>query len=209
MRWVIAILVTAVLVIEAVVVGRVWTQHLTTAAEEKSQCPTVPGTVTSSQTTTDDDYAGDLVFLIRFSYEVSGVKYSGGQDWSVQQYGQERRYPKGAAVTVYYNPEKPKDAVVEPTLAPEWDSWQMLPYAGWVIAIMGSIFVWMWAAERVKSPSSTKQLSRFAEPTIAVVVTVVGIITAMADSITGILVPCITGIVLCLLTYWFMERDSK
>ncbi|MBI2830457.1 MAG: DUF3592 domain-containing protein [Chloroflexi bacterium] len=146
MRWIVAIFVSALLIIEAVAVDRVWRQHLGDTAAMRSQWPTTQGTITSSKTATDDDYVGDLVFLIRFTYEVGGVRYSGAQDWSVQEYGQERRYSQGAAVTVYYNPNNPKTAVIEPRLPSEWDLWQMIPYTGWLIAVFGIIWSWLWAA---------------------------------------------------------------
>jgi len=44
---------------------------------------------------------------VRFTYEVEGVRYSGKRTSSF-----ERVPGKGTAVTVYYNPEKPKQAVV-------------------------------------------------------------------------------------------------
>ena len=58
---------------------------------------------------------------VRYSYSVDGTPYTGGKV-SFSQYGgrQEhsrqivQQYPVGKAVDVYYDPEKPETAVLEP-----------------------------------------------------------------------------------------------
>jgi len=63
---------------------------------------------------------------LRFSYNAKGKTYSANQDWSqnVQPYG----YILGSDVTVYYNPSRPKEAVVN---LDEIDPWWI---GGWLLA---------------------------------------------------------------------------
>jgi hypothetical protein len=62
--------------------------------------------------------------MVVYEYEVEGVKYfsnrlrvedtsgptTGGSLYAKQLF---KRYPKGAAVTVYYNPQNPKESALE------------------------------------------------------------------------------------------------
>jgi hypothetical protein len=62
---------------------------------------------------------GDETLDLFFSYEyhVSGVRYTSSQIVPENQehspFGIPDRYPVGATTTVYYNPDNPKDAVLE------------------------------------------------------------------------------------------------
>lgn len=68
---------------------------------------------------------------VTYAYEIDGKKYKGktilrgGISSRGRKYSQEvvARYPKGAEVTVYYNPQNPSEACLEQyslTKAPEW-----------------------------------------------------------------------------------------
>jgi hypothetical protein len=62
--------------------------------------------------------------MVVYEYEVDGVKYfsnrlrvedtteptTGGGGYTKQLF---KRYPKGSAVTVYYNPQDPKESALE------------------------------------------------------------------------------------------------
>ncbi|MHC1782320.1 MAG: DUF3592 domain-containing protein [Anaerolineaceae bacterium] len=90
--------------------------------------PGVPGTITVSDvrqsSSTDDD--GHVTFSyyprVEYTYEVAGQSFTSKQVafGGVRGYGNPEKarqdlakYPAGAAVTVFYNPEKPGEAVLE------------------------------------------------------------------------------------------------
>jgi hypothetical protein len=97
-------------------------------AEESQAWPNTTGSITLSEVkrivNRDDDGNESYAFIpsVEFSYSVAGQSYSGKRlafggsiaqkDPAAVQKGLER-YPVGAQVTVYYNPEKPSEAVLE------------------------------------------------------------------------------------------------
>lgn len=79
--------------------------------------PTVEGTVTKSQVRRR---RGNRSLRMRYEYDVNGQTYESGQ---IAFFGRvlagtvterRKRYPLGTKVTVYYNPDNPAVAVLEP-----------------------------------------------------------------------------------------------
>lgn len=95
-------------------------------AEQSTEWPTTEGTVVYSDTTSHlnqnqgkRSYSAD----VRYEYEVAGTEYTSSNiSFQHETSGSHRdeiqaivaRYPKGKRVTVYYKPERPKTAVLEP-----------------------------------------------------------------------------------------------
>lgn len=97
-------------------------------AKQSEHWLTTTGKIISSdldaQTNTDDEGFSTTTYIakILFAYEISGVPYQG--DCIDFDYGMRtsnlriqqaiiERYPEGSSVTVYYDPEKPDQAVLE------------------------------------------------------------------------------------------------
>jgi hypothetical protein len=86
--------------------------------------PTVQGQVTHSEMTQHRDSDGDMMYGtdITYAYAVNGQQYSGYRvtlmDGSTSARGAVQdalnRYPAGGTVTVYYDPDDPASAILEP-----------------------------------------------------------------------------------------------
>jgi len=84
--------------------------------------PTVPGEITISKVNRRHDSEHGYVEYphVSYTYEVNGKKHhssnimAGGELGGVKVESTLARYPLGANVTVYYDPQNPKDAVLEP-----------------------------------------------------------------------------------------------
>ena len=68
---------------------------------------------------------------IKFSYDVGGLSYLGRQEWTA--YIIPPAYGLGYVVTVYYNPTKPKEALVN--LGPG------MYFPNWLIAILTILII--------------------------------------------------------------------
>jgi hypothetical protein len=88
--------------------------------------PSVPGRITESKAEHSPNFTG-LSLTVRYTYSVNGtpcscnkISWSGqsGSDATAREYL--RKYPAGTAVTVYYNPANPTDAVLETNLNDYW-----------------------------------------------------------------------------------------
>ena len=87
--------------------------------------PCVDGVIEQSQSSSDSD---DLLPLIVYSYMVSERRYrrnmvfpSGTNPTPAFAASYAKKYPAGAKVSVYYNPEQPDHSTLEPGLAR--DAW--------------------------------------------------------------------------------------
>jgi hypothetical protein len=103
-------------------------QHLTKPiaqeAEASKEWPTVDGIVTSSELNKTRDSDGNDMYSanIQYNYSVDGNNYSEGSigtidgSTSIKSSVTKtlRKYAKGTKVTVYYDPEFPNTAVLEP-----------------------------------------------------------------------------------------------
>jgi hypothetical protein len=99
-----------------------------------SQWPSTMGTVNASYL--DRRYSSDSGYtnypVVQYSYQVSGQAYRGmkiapGPDVGGTGAGKVvARYPAGAQVMVFYNPQNPSDAVLERKAPAQWLMWLLL-----------------------------------------------------------------------------------
>jgi hypothetical protein len=92
-------------------------------AKATNKWPTVEGVVLSAEVTTHDS-DGTTMYkpVITYKYSVGGKEYScpkvSFSDYSSSNsdyaYETVNKYPKGTKVTVFYNPQKPYKAILEP-----------------------------------------------------------------------------------------------
>src|SRR5579883_2088052 len=85
---------------------------------ESQRWPTTQGTVIEMRLTdhVDRDGSRDKNVSIRYKYVVAGKEYQGDRIGVGTSYDAEaaaKKYPERAQVTVYYNPQRPGDAVLE------------------------------------------------------------------------------------------------
>jgi hypothetical protein len=107
--------------------------------------PSSAGTLVESFSTTEQDSEGDshTVWNGQFSYAVGGVRYE-----ATQRVDRDRA--PGTAVTVYYDPANPADAVIQRGLA--LGSWVMLSLFGGMNAVV--LYYWMIRVVRlIREPS--------------------------------------------------------
>ena len=122
--------ITGILFIFVGIIATIYGSIVLKNASASSAWPSVQGEVTESKVEKkvkrvkrDGRFETKTTFLanVQYSYSVDGTPYSGGKV-SFGDYGGEQkhareivgRYPKGKAVDVYYDPEKPEMAVLEP-----------------------------------------------------------------------------------------------
>ena len=169
MRKVIAAIVTLVLIAAPFVVWP-FTQKYMSELDQRvketrefwSACPTVQGSVTSAETKEDND--GYHRFTVRFTYQLGNVRYSGAQGWYLEHVPKGEpsgQYTNGKSVTVYYDPAKPKNAVIAPmrlnvmevsTVGESVTRSLVFP-----AVFVGCILVWTWAC--VKQSEQEKKSS--------------------------------------------------
>jgi len=139
-----AFIITVVLI--AVVFGfmRFWTMLLNHHDKTLSEWPTMSGTIISTERTTSGDFDDEYPTLtVRFSYMVQGVLYQDSQElYAHDDYREESQYPLGSSITVYYNPVKPVNALINLNKYVPW--WAPLPVYLFIIALIGCIYIWGW-----------------------------------------------------------------
>jgi hypothetical protein len=124
-------------------------------ARQTTTWPTVEGKIESSAVTqhqdnSNPDSSGTLYSAnVRYSYAVNGRTYQSSTIWSGTHYsssssGEQQqivaRYPPGKAVPVYYDPEHPEEAVLEPGV---FFTSYILYVAGWVVFVIGILTLLM------------------------------------------------------------------
>ncbi len=113
--------------------------------------PTVSGEITASKINRRHDSEQGYVEYphVSYTYEVNGKKHhssnimAGGELGGVKVESTLARYPLGSQVTVYYDPQNPKDAVLEPgnkTISK--GLWLMLALMNIFICGMGFYFMY-------------------------------------------------------------------
>ena len=120
-----------------------------------SQWPSTMGTITSSflerRHSSDDGGSTDYP-VVQYSYQVSGQAYQStklapgpavGGSGAGKVVG---RYPAGAQVMVFYNPQNPSDAVLERKAPAQWLMWLILAIFDCVLC--GVIPVLWWAFQQ-------------------------------------------------------------
>jgi hypothetical protein len=122
--------------------------------EQSKEWPTVPGVITvaelGKQSDRDSDgrtsttYRADISYdyLVNDTAYVNGNVHFGSMQSSDPSTARAvlKRYPVGKSVTVYYNPARPQQAVLEPGVAAV--AW-ILPALGLLFAVVGSGFCWL------------------------------------------------------------------
>lgn len=84
---------------------------------------------------------------VHYGYSVQGTPYTGGKVSFVEYGGKQeharqivKRFPKGKAVDVYYNPEKPEMAILEPGVT----NFSYLFLGIGLVSIIGGIAAFLW-----------------------------------------------------------------
>ncbi len=122
---------------------------------ESTAWPTVRGVITVAElgkhidrdldnNSTDTTYSADISYdyLVDDQAYVNGSVHFGSMSSSDPSMARAmlQRYPVGKTVTVFYNPERPQQAVLEPGVAGV--AW-VLPALGLLFAVVGSGFSWL------------------------------------------------------------------
>jgi len=119
------------LILNAVFLGVIFFMRRKMAAV--SQWPSTMGTVMMSRTETRSSGEGYTDYpVVQYSYQVRGQAYQGLKLAPGPEVGGSgarkvvAKYPPGAQVMVFYNPENPSDAVLERNAPAQWLMWLML-----------------------------------------------------------------------------------
>jgi hypothetical protein len=98
-----------------------------------SQWPSTMGNVVASRVEQRSSSDGSTDYpVIQYSYQVGGQSYQGMKLAPGPEVGGTRarkvvgRYPAGAQVMVFYNPQNPSDAVLERKAPAQWIMWLLL-----------------------------------------------------------------------------------
>lgn len=119
-----------------------------------SQWPSTMGTVNASylerRSSSEGGYTNYPV--VQYAYQVSGQAYQGMKVAPGPEVGGTgagtvvARYPAGAQVMVFYNPQNPSDAVLETKAPAQWILWLILIVFD--IALCGVIPILWWSMSR-------------------------------------------------------------
>ena len=99
-----------------------------------SQWPSTMGTVNNSylEARSSSESGTTNYPVVNYSYQVGGQAYQGGKIAPGPEMGGTGagkvvgRYPAGAQVMVFYNPQNPSDAVLERNAPAQWLMWLLL-----------------------------------------------------------------------------------
>ena len=132
------------------------------------QWPTVTGAVLASDVHGEITGGDNLDVTVRFAYDIDGRSYTGTQTWGVgeaflgrttsQSRAAEQKYRPGARAAVYYDPEDPAHAVVEPLgVSGGWEAiaYSLPMWAGLALAIVGIRMVVRRNPKVTSGPAST------------------------------------------------------
>jgi|SRR5688572_22029091 len=117
-----------------------------------SQWPSTIGTVHASylQRRRSSNNGGSTNYpVVQYSYQVGGQAYQGTKLAPGPEVGGTgagkvvTRYPAGAQVMVFYNPENPSDAVLETKAPAQWILWLILIIFD--VALCGMIPIILWS----------------------------------------------------------------
>lgn len=119
----------------------VWGWKIILINKKQKQWPTVQGEITESQSAAN---MADIFPKIVFRYEASGSAWekelefpSGTQPTPELCTSYIKKYPAGATVDVYYNPDNPQEATLEPGVNSDW----MIFAIGILASILGLAFI--------------------------------------------------------------------
>ena len=117
-----------------------------------SQWPSTLGTVNASyleRRSSSSDSGSTNYPVVQYSYQVGGQAYQGTKLAPGPEVGGTgagkvvARYPAGAQVMVFYNPENPSDAVLETKAPAQWIMWLILIIFD--VALCGAIPIIWWS----------------------------------------------------------------
>ena len=119
-----------------------------------NQWPTTTGTVTLSTVEARSDSEGGTTYypVVRYSYQVGGQIFQGSRIAPGMEVGGSgagkvsARYPMGAQVPVYYDPQSPSDAVLEKKAPAQFWVWFILVIIDCVLC--GVVPGIIWASSR-------------------------------------------------------------
>jgi hypothetical protein len=136
-------------VLNAIFLGIIFFMRRRMAAVK--QWPSTMGTVIASylerRSSSESGYTNYPA--VQYSYQVSGQPYQGAKIAPGPEVGGTgagkvvARYPAGAQVMVFYNPQNPSDAVLETKAPAQWIMWLILIVFD--IALCGAIPILWWS----------------------------------------------------------------
>jgi hypothetical protein len=145
----VGIIIFVLLILNVIFLGIIFFMRRRMAAV--SQWPSTMGTVSTSylerRSSSDSGYTNYPV--VQYSYQVSGQAYQGMKIAPGPEVGGTGagkvvgRYPAGAQVMVFYNPQNPADAVLETKAPAQWIMWLILIVFD--IALCGVIPIIWWS----------------------------------------------------------------
>lgn len=116
-----------IILIAAIVSGigvSAWGWRIMQQAKKRENWPTVKGTITKSDPSTEHD---ELLPHIEFSYDVAGQSHNKVFQFPegtnpLPEFSQSyvKKYPVGKSVVVYYDPENVEEATLEPSTQGDW-----------------------------------------------------------------------------------------
>ena len=135
------------LILNAIFLGIIFSTRRKMAAV--SQWPSTMGTVLMStlERRRSSDNGGYTNYpVVQYSYQVGGQMYQGMKLAPGPEVGGSgagsvvARYPAGAQVMVFYNPQDPSDAVLERKASAQWVMWLVLVIANVMLCGMAALF---------------------------------------------------------------------
>lgn len=123
------------------------------SAQGASNWPTAPGTVTSAYLREDITNKGRgkaWTMELEYRYTVDGTEHTGTaiHFGSFPSYGTEKqakeveaKYREGTQVTVYYNAQNPKEAVLEPGVASAGESISLSAFLLAIVLLLGGFAI--------------------------------------------------------------------
>lgn len=146
---IVAVLGVFFIVFNAVFLGILFFMRRKAAAV--SQWPSTIGTVSLStlQRRRSSNNRGFVSYpVVQYSYQVGGQTYQGQKIAPGPEVGGSgasaviARYPIGAQVTVYYDPQNPADAVLEQKAPAQWILWLVLGIFDCVLCSTAPLALW-------------------------------------------------------------------
>ena len=138
----VAIAITIILVVGWVTSMLIAAQHAYQAHNDLKEWLSVQGEVFILRTEAQySDGIGTNSVTVGFSYIVEDVPYYQTQYWFGKR-GEGDKYHRGAAITIYYNPAKPEEAVIE--LSKVSSPWEQYMFYSVLIPIIGCMIIWTW-----------------------------------------------------------------
>jgi len=138
-RWLIAFMLTILLILCATFLHSSLTQYRLAVTKEQTDWPSVNGTITAVKTV----IAEGVKINVFFDYQIDGM------DLSASQVVDYENYFRGDSVQVYYQPSNPVKAFILPTVDSEW--WRLAAFVlPFLIVLLGSTAIWSFSMRRLQ-----------------------------------------------------------